>query len=164
MIRPVVAAIVVALMVAGCGGGTKGSGGSAVMTTPFADAEVTDVLRAVESWRQASEQRSVNALFALYDHGKQTTLVTQGQAFVGWDAVSNELTSRFAAAKEVSYKLTDISVAPIGAGAVATGQLVREISDGVKTVNDRGTLTMALAKNADGAWLIVSEHFSIRPM
>jgi ketosteroid isomerase-like protein len=163
MIRPVVAAFVVALMVAGCGGGSK-SGGGAVMTTPFADAEVTDVLRAVEQWRQASEQRSINALFALYDHGKQTTLVTQGQAFIGWDAVANELTSRFAAAKEVSYKLTDISVAPIGAGAVATGQLVRELSDGVKTVNDRGTLTMALAKNADGAWLIVSEHFSIRPM
>jgi ketosteroid isomerase-like protein len=162
MIRPVVAALVVALM-AGCGGGNKGTT-TAVMSGPLADAEITDVLRAVEQWRQASEQRSINALFALYDHGKQTTLVTQGQAFVGWDAVSNELTSRFAAAKEVSYKLTDITVAPIGGGAVATGALVREVSDGIKTVNDRGMLTLALAKNGDGAWVIVAEHFSIRPM
>src|SRR5213075_1122493 len=88
MLRPVVAAFVVALMMttAGCGSGSKCSAG-ATLARPLADAEVTDVLRAVEQWRQASEQRSVNALFALYDHGKQTTLVTQGQSIVGWDAV-----------------------------------------------------------------------------
>jgi ketosteroid isomerase-like protein len=147
----------------GCSGGAKCPKG-ATLTGEFADAEVADVLRAIEQWRVASEERSVNALFALYDQTPSVSLVTQGAAIVGWEAVQAELTARFAAATAIHYKVTDIRVSPIGGGAVATAALAREISDGVKTVNDLGTLTLAFGKSAEGAWVIVAEHFSFRPM
>lgn len=167
MVRPAIALALVAALAAsagaaGCSGGTCPKG--ATLTGDFADAEVADVLRAIEAWRRASEERSVNALFALYDHSPSIALVTQGAAIIGWDAVQSELTARFAAAKDIHYKLSDIRVSPMGGGAVATATLARDISDGVKAVADTGTLTLAFGKDVEGAWKIVAEHFSFRPI
>jgi ketosteroid isomerase-like protein len=165
MVRPAIALALVAALAGGTGTGCSGGASpkSATLTGAFAEAEVADVLRAIEQWRKASEERSVNALFALYDHSPSVALVTQGVAVVGWDPVQAELTKRFAAAKEIHYKVTDINVSAIGGGAVATATLARDISDGAVAVADLGTLTLAFAKNAEGGWVIVAEHFSFRP-
>lgn len=162
MIRRVLytAATIVAL--AGCP--SKAACPKAIATTgPAAEAAVTDVLRAVEAWRQAYEARDLAAVLALYDHGKHVAIVTQGDAVVGWDAVEAELRARLGRATDVHLKLTDLRVEPEAGAAVVVAAMAREISEGATTVADAGTLTLVLVRDGE-RWTVLSEHFSFRPM
>jgi ketosteroid isomerase-like protein len=162
MTRPLVfaaAAAAVALALAGCG--SKSCPAGAAEAGSPAD-EVAGAQRAVEAWRAAWEARDAGALFALYEHDDALAVVTQGTALIGWDAIERQLGERIASAKFIRLKLDDVKVMPVGGGAVAVANLSREVSDGVTSVTDNGTLTLAL--RADGErWLIVGEHYSFRP-
>jgi ketosteroid isomerase-like protein len=159
MTRPIVIAAAAVLALAGCGGKSCPSG-AAEAGAP-AD-EVAAAQRALEGWRAAWEARDAEALYALYDHDDALAIVHQGTALIGWDAIKPQLGDRIAAAKFIRLKLSDVKVMPVGGGAVAVANLSREVSDGVTSVTDNGTLTLAL--RADGErWLIVGEHYSFRP-
>jgi ketosteroid isomerase-like protein len=160
MVRYVVA---LAALVAAAGCPSKATCPTgAVASGAVADDDVAAVLRTIESWRQAYEARSLYMLHPLYDHGESVAVVTQGVAIVGWDAVRTELTDRLGRARDIRLRLTDITVSPTGAAAVATGALSREITEGSTSVADTGTLTLVLGRAGDG-WVIVAEHFSFRP-
>jgi ketosteroid isomerase-like protein len=63
----------------------------------------------------------------------------------------------------IIVKLKDVQVSAVGpAGAAAVAGMSREISDGVTTVNENGTVTLVLRKDGDN-WLIVAEHYSYKP-
>lgn len=155
------AAFVMAIVLAGCpGSATKGSSEPASHTP----AETVDgATRLVESWRQAWEVRSADALEALYVHDVDVVVVSQGQAQLGWTAVEAWLDGAVGRAASVHLTVEGLSVAALGpAAASLVCTLTREISDGVSTASERGTLTMALRDDGDG-WKIVSEHYSYAP-
>ena len=155
----VLAAAAVALALAGCGAKSCPAG-AAEAGTP--GDEVAAAQRSVEAWRAAWEARDAEALYALYDHDDALAVVTQGSALIGWDTIKGQFAERIERAKFIRLKLDDIKVMPVGGGAVAVANLSREVSDGVTSVTDNGTLTLAL--RADGErWLIVGEHYSFRP-
>lgn len=126
--------------------------------------EVTVATRgAIEQWRQAYEIRSIDALEKLYSHDSDIVLVNDGVTLIGWSSVDGMLKDRVARAKEVHIRLKEIqvtSVAPTAAFGVAT--MTRELSDGVTTVTEYGSLTLVFRKDLNAGWLIVGEHYSYK--
>jgi ketosteroid isomerase-like protein len=118
----------------------------------------------VESWRQGWEVRSPDALRALYPHDLDVIVVDQGRAQLGWTNVETYLSTKLAPAKEIHIKLDDLQVFALGSDAAAVSAVItRETSDGVASVKETGMITMAIRADADGKWLIVSEHYSYPP-
>ncbi len=148
------------VLAAGCPGRSKAAPTIAHEDTP---AEVVTAAKgAIESWRQAYELRSSDALAKLYAHEDDVVVVLDGQPLVGWGSVDLMLKDKLAHAKEIHVRLKDTkvkSLAPTIASAVAT--MTREIGDGVTTVTENGALTLVLRKDPDG-WKIVLEHYSYR--
>jgi len=126
--------------------------------------EVTVATRgAIEQWRQAYEIRSIDALEKLYSHDANIVLVNDGVTLIGWSSVDGMLKDRVARAKEIHIRLKEIqvtSVAPTAAFGVAT--MTRELSDGVTTVTEYGSLTLVFRKDPNAGWLIVGEHYSYK--
>lgn len=126
--------------------------------------EVTVATRgAIEQWRQAYEIRSIDALEKLYSHDADIVLVNDGVTLIGWSSVDGMLKDRVARAKEIHIRLKEIqvtSVAPTAAFGVAT--MTRELSDGVTTVTEYGSLTLVFRKDPNAGWLIVGEHYSYK--
>lgn len=126
--------------------------------------EVTVATRgAIEQWRQAYEIRSIDALEKLYSHDADIVLVNDGVTLIGWSSVGGMLKDRVARAKEIHIRLKEIqvtSVAPTAAFGVAT--MTRELSDGVTTVTEYGSLTLVFRKDPNAGWLIVGEHYSYK--
>ena len=126
--------------------------------------EVTVATRgAIEQWRQAYEIRSIDALEKLYSHDPDIVLVNDGVTLIGWSSVDGMLKDRVARAKEVHIRLKEIevtAVAPTAAFGVAT--MTRELSDGVTTVTEYGSLTLVFRKDPNAGWLIVGEHYSYK--
>jgi ketosteroid isomerase-like protein len=160
MNRIVVVLAAASLALAGCGKSSCPSGANEPGSAP--EDEVAAAQRAVEAWRAAWEARDADKLFALYDHDDALAVVTQGSAVIGWDTIKGHFSDRLSRAKDIRLKLSDIKVTPIGGGAVAVASLSREISDGVTSVTEHGTLTLAFDKDGE-RWLIVGEHYSFRP-
>ena len=162
MIRLV--ALVAALALAGC------PRGGADQTTPVGPTheltpkEVVIATRgAVEQWRQAYEVRSMDALGKLYAHDIDVVIVQDGVTLIGWGSVEGLLKDRINRAKEIHIRLKEVqvtSVAPTAAFAVAT--MSREMSDGVTSVTENGSLTLVFRKDATAGWLIVGEHYSYK--
>ena len=155
-------AVLAGLALVACGGHppcpadpTRAEGGA---TGADAD-DPAPVLRVVEQWRQGYEVRSVDVLAAVYLDSKNLTVVDQGAATRGWDAVRAGLTERLGRAKQVYLRLTETAVDLRAGTAIVVGKLTREVSDGVTSVSEAGTLTLTLiGQGAD--WRIVAEHFS----
>jgi hypothetical protein len=118
----------------------------------------------VEQYRQAYEVRSLDALTQLYSHGLDVAVVHQGRGHHGWTAVSKYLSELIGHAAEIHIKISEVNVSSLGpGGAAVSAQLAREISDGVTTIVEEGRLTLALRLENE-RWVIVSEHFSYRPV
>ena len=118
----------------------------------------------VEEWRQAYEEKSLETLAKLYAHDIELVVVQDGNPYVGWTSVEPMLRDRLARAKQIHVRLRDVqvvSIAPVAASVLAT--MTREISDGVTTVTEHGTLTIVLRRDdASGAWQIIAEHYSYK--
>jgi ketosteroid isomerase-like protein len=152
--------LVAVFLAAGC------SRSKAAPTVPVADdtpAVVVDAAKStVESWRQAYEVRSVEAVGKLYAHDADSIIVLDGQPLVGWGTIELMLKDKLSHAKDIHVRLKDVTVkslAPTIASVAAT--MTREIGDGVTTVTEAGALTLVLRKETDG-WKIVVEHYSYR--
>jgi ketosteroid isomerase-like protein len=126
--------------------------------------EVTVATRGlIEQWRQAYEVRSIDALENLYSHDPDIVLVNDGVTLIGWSSVDGMLKDRVSRAKEIHIRLKEVqvtSVAPTAAFGVAT--MTRELSDGVTTVTEYGSLTLVFRKDPNAGWLIVGEHYSYK--
>jgi ketosteroid isomerase-like protein len=154
--------IVVAVLV-GCQHG-KPAETTVVETKELTPKEVVVATRgAIEQWRQAYEIRSIDALERLYSHDPDIVLVGDGVTLIGWSSVDGMLKDRIARAKEIHIRLKEIqvtSVAPTAAFGVAT--MTRELTDGVTTVTEYGSLTLVFRKDPSAGWLIVGEHYSYK--
>lgn len=116
---------------------------------------------AVEQYRQGYQVRSAAALAPLY--APDAVLVVQGRAHRGRSAVDAYVKAVLDRATEVQIKVSNLDIVSVGAdGARAVATLVRSISDGVTTVQEKGTLTLTFRRESGGVWVIVSEHFSYR--
>jgi ketosteroid isomerase-like protein len=139
-------------------------GDTVVETKELTPKEVTIATRgAIEQWRQAYEIRSIDALEKLYSHDPDIVLVGDGVTLIGWSSVDGMLKDRIARAKEIHIRLKEIqvtSVAPTAAFGVAT--MTRELTDGVTTVTEYGSLTLVFRKDPTAGWLIVGEHYSYK--
>lgn len=135
-----------------------------VETKELTPKQVTIATRgAIEQWRQAYEIRSIEALEKLYSHDPDIVLVGDGVTLIGWSSVDGMLKDRISRAKEIHIRLKEIqvtSVAPTAAFGVAT--MTRELSDGVTTVTEYGSLTLVFRKDPNAGWLIVGEHYSYK--
>jgi ketosteroid isomerase-like protein len=135
-----------------------------VETKELTPKEVTVATRGViEQWRQAYEIRSIDALEHLYAHDPDIVLVGDGVTLIGWSSVDGMLKDRIARAKEIHIRLKEIqvtAVAPTAAFGVAT--MTRELTDGVTTVTEYGSLTLVFRKDPNAGWLIVGEHYSYK--
>ena len=141
--------------VAACGGHAAKS------ATPAATDNAMDAARrAVEAWRTAWESASYDAVAARYAHDRDTVIVAQGAAFLGWDKADAHLHELLAHAKEAHVRLSSVTIDELDADcAVAVAQIDRELSDGTITTTEHGVVTLVLQrKGAD--WLVVSEHYS----
>lgn len=162
--RSFVGALSLAFWLGALAVGCRTTASSSQDTAPAApQGQVEAVSSAVEKWRLAYEERSVETLAKLYAKD-EVILVQQGSEARGWTALEAILTSRLGNAKEVRVRLKDLAVAPLGeAGATIVAAMTREISDGVTTVTEEGRLTLALRDSGGGVWTIVSEHYSYLP-
>ncbi|HTR49718.1 MAG TPA: nuclear transport factor 2 family protein [Kofleriaceae bacterium] len=140
--------------------------GAPAPAAPAAPATPVDVAAAgratVESWRQAYEVRSFDALAKLYAQEPDLVLVQDGLPLIGWKTIGPLLQDRLTHAKDIHVRLKDVAVsalAPTAASVAAT--MTREIGDGVTTVTENGALTLVLRKDGDG-WKIVAEHYSYK--
>jgi uncharacterized protein (TIGR02246 family) len=143
-------------LIAACGGHAQKS------TTPApGEADAMDAARrAVESWRQAWEADSYDAIAALYAHDKGTVVVEQGHAFAGWDKVDAHFKEVLGHAREIHVKLTDVTIDAIDEDcAIAVASIDRDVSDGAVTTTEHGVVTLVLHREP-GKWLVVSEHYS----
>jgi ketosteroid isomerase-like protein len=156
---------IVTVALAGALAAACAHGGPAPAPAPAAAApkDVVAAVRSVlEQWRQAYEVRSEDALAKLYAHDPALVVVLEGTPLVGWPAVEAALKDRVARADEIHVRLADVRVVDLApTAAVVTAGLTREVKAGATTVTERGTLTLALRKDAD-AWLIVAEHYSYK--
>jgi ketosteroid isomerase-like protein len=116
--------------------------------------------RSLETWRQAWESVSYDAVAARYAHDHDTTIVAQGVAFPGWEKADAHLHEVLEHAKEIRVKLSAVTIDEIDEDcAIAVAQIDRDVSDGAVTTTEHGVVTLVLHRQA-GSWLIVSEHYS----
>jgi len=114
----------------------------------------------IESWRQAHQVRSLEALAALYAHDADTVVVQDGQQLVGWTSIESMLKDQLEKFPKVTIRLKDIQVASLGpTAAIATAGMSREVGDETTTVTESGALMIVLRKDGD-KWQIVAEHYS----
>ena len=154
------AALAMLALLAACPHGKPADTAPAQPQTP--KEMIASARAAVESWRQAYEVRSIDALGKLYAHDSDVVVVLDGLPLIGWKSVEASLKDKLARAKEIHVRLKDVTVtqfAPTVAGAIAT--MTREVGDGVTTVTENGALTLVLRRDADG-WKIVAEHYSYK--
>jgi ketosteroid isomerase-like protein len=128
---------------------------------PPTPAEVTSAVSArVEQYRQAWEVRSIDALEPLYAHDPALTVTAQGRTQKGWSAVHDATAAFLADCQSYKARFTEVTVTALGdGGALATMTLHRSYGDGVKTVDETGTL-MLVFRRQGSEWLIIAEHFS----
>jgi ketosteroid isomerase-like protein len=151
-------ALIALMLAAGC---HPGKGAADPATVASGDA-IDAARRALESWRQAYEVESFDALAALYAHERNVVVVRQGVATVGWDAIAPQLKTLLGA-REIRVRLRDVQIATPGpAAAVITASMDREVSDGVTTISERGVVTLVLRADAE-SWVVVAEHYSFPP-
>ncbi|MEO8553789.1 MAG: nuclear transport factor 2 family protein [Kofleriaceae bacterium] len=152
----------VLVLLAACGHGKQAD--TIVETKEPTPRAVTVATRgAIEQWRQAYEVRSIDALERLYSHDPDIVLVNDGVTLIGWSSVDGMLKDRLVRAKEIHIRLKEVqvtSIAPTAAFGVAT--MTRELSDGVTTVTEYGSLTLVFRKDPNAGWLIVGEHYSYK--
>jgi ketosteroid isomerase-like protein len=158
------AAALAAPLCAACGkGGASPTDPQAPVAVATPKAVIAGAKGAIESWRQAYEVRSVEALEKLYPHDLDVVVVQQGVPLIGWSSVDAMIKDRLARATEIHIKLKDVHIsliAPDVAAAVAT--MTRDVTDGVTSVGESGTLSLVLHKSSN-TWLIAAEHYSYRP-
>jgi ketosteroid isomerase-like protein len=142
-------------LAAACGGRAQKE------TTPApAGDTVAAAQRALETWRQAYEVHSFDALAPLYAHDPATVVVAQGVPYTGWDKAAAHLQDLLGHAKEIHVRLHDVTVDAIDLDcAVVVVQMDRDISDGTVTTSEHGVLTLVLHQTG-GQWLVTSEHYS----
>ncbi len=158
MLRSALPAVLVAVTLAGCGGGAHPeTPRAAAAGDPF-----SAVFRVVEQWRQGWQVRSIDALSPLYRHDDHTVIVYQGRSQRGWPSAQTWLRSQLAAAAVVHLRLEDGVVTTLGAdSATFAARMDRELSDGAVTTTDLGFLTLTLVR-VDADWQIVAEHYSFQ--
>lgn len=123
----------------------------------------TAVKSRIEQYRQGYEVRSLEALEPLYAQGDDLVVTFQGRSTRGWAATRDRLAAFLDQATTVKARVSDLAVLALGdGGAVATLTLHRTYSDGVKTVDEIGTLVLVFRRQGQ-EWLIVAEHFSYAP-
>ena len=161
-----VAAAVTLLMLAlvsaaGCQAGTSAAPAAPRATT---SKELLAAARAsLETWRQAYEVRSLEALGTLYTHDPSLVVVHQGTAHFGWPSVEALLRDRVSRASSIRLRIKDVQVETLGPDAVsALATLTREVTEGATTAVETGTLTLILWREpgSAGRWLITHEHYS----
>jgi ketosteroid isomerase-like protein len=144
----------VALVAAACGGHPQKE------TTPAQHDAMDAARRAVETWRQAWEADSYDAIAPLYAHDKDTVVVSQGVSFPGWDQADAHFKDVLGHAREIHVKLADVTIDAIDDDcAVVVASMNRDISDGAVTTSEKGVLTLVLHRDAT-RWVVVSEHYS----
>ena len=142
--------------VAACGGHAAKSATPAGASDDAMDA----ARRAVETWRTAWETASYDAVAARYAHDRDTVIVAEGAAFLGWDKASAHLHELLGHAKEVHVRLSSVTIDELDADcAIAVAQIDRELSDGTITTTEHGVVTLVLQRRGSD-WLVVSEHYS----
>jgi len=117
----------------------------------------------LETWRQAYEVRSLEALGNLYTHDPSLVVVHQGTANFGWPSVEAMLRDRVARSSSIRLRIKDVQVETLGPDTVsALATLTREVTEGATTAVETGTLTLILWREpgAAGRWLITLEHYS----
>lgn len=156
--------LVIVLGAASCGGKTPPPAGPAVEAPPPTPKEVVEQVTAhVEQYRQGIEVRSLEALAPLYSQTDDLVSTFQGRTVRGWANHAEQLSGFFANYQTVKLRLDDLQVVGIGdRGAFVTAAAHRTYSDGVQSIEERGTLTVVLRRTAAG-WQIVGEHFSYAP-
>jgi ketosteroid isomerase-like protein len=123
----------------------------------------TAVKSRVEQYRQGYEVRSLEALEPLYAHDDALVITIQGRSTRGWPQGRDRLAAFLDQATSVKARVSDLAVVALGdGGAVATLTLHRSYGDGVKTVDEIGTLVLVFRRQGQD-WLIVAEHFSYAP-
>jgi len=160
--RPLLAVIALSGWFA-CGG----SGKAPAAPEPVKVATPAQVVAAanglLEQYRQAYEVRSMDALAPLYSQTVDVVVIHQGDDHRGWSAVSTYLQDLLGRATEVHVKIGAVSVTALGSGGAAiSAELTREISDGVTTIVEKGSLTLAIGREGQ-RWVIIHEHFSFPP-
>ena len=135
----------IGVALAACGGrGAKA-------TTPVADDAMDAARRAVESWRQAWEADSYDAIAPLYAHDANLVMVQQGVAYSGWDKIEPHLKDVLGHAREIHVKLGDVRVTELDVDdAVVVASMDRDLSDGTVTTSERGVLTLVLHREGSG--------------
>lgn len=152
---------VVALLMACACAGRGGPVTAREPVTPPTPAEVGDQARAVlESWRQAQEVRSLEALDPLYLTNADLVIVGQGRASRGWQAARERIAAFFGETKKNRMQLGDVRVMALGeGGALVHAAVHRTYGDDVSTVDEQGEVTLVL-RRIDETWKIVAEHYS----
>jgi ketosteroid isomerase-like protein len=154
-------AIAVLAAVAAGAGCPRGASGPAASGPSTPSAVVTAARATLEQWRQAHEIRSFDALAKLYLREIDLIVIHEGVAVLGWSAVEAMLKERLGGSA-IHVRLRDVHVSALGpdaAAAVAT--MSRERTEGTTTVQEQGTLSLAL-RRTDGEWVIVVEHYSYK--
>jgi ketosteroid isomerase-like protein len=117
----------------------------------------------LEQYRQAYAVRSLDAIAPLYAQSLDVTITHQGKSHAGWSPVEKYLNELLGGTSQIHLTFDNPSIVALGpGGAAVTTAIRREVSDGVTTVVEEGTLTLALRREAD-RWVIVKEHFSYPP-
>jgi ketosteroid isomerase-like protein len=157
------AAVLLVTLAAACPG--REAAGPVGPPAPEVPADVESQVRAaLEQWRQAWEVRSLDALAPLYSQTDDLVVVWQGRSARGWPSVKLALSGSFEGATRVRVAVVEAHVLALGdQGALVEAILERSVGDDVKTIQDRGTLTLAF-RLQDGAWKIVAEHYSFPPL
>jgi hypothetical protein len=132
--------------------------------TPLAPPAPIDVDQAVrsrvEQYRQGYEVRSIDALAPLYAQNDELSLTHQGRTHKGWKAVETFVLTFFGSAQTFRLRVSELAIVTVGeTGALATMAVHRTYGDGVQTVDEKGTLSLAFRRVKDD-WLIVAEHYS----
>jgi ketosteroid isomerase-like protein len=154
--------LLIVLMLVGCAHAPPPK--PVVQVAPPTPAEVvTAVKQRVEQWRQAYEVRSVDGLAQVYSQTADLEVTNQGRTATGWPAVKDRLTGFCTTMTTSKFRLDSVNVLAIGdGGAVVTASVRRTYGDGVRTIDETGTLTLVF-RRIGAEWRIVTEHYSYAP-
>jgi ketosteroid isomerase-like protein len=152
-------ALVLMVVAAGCPA-AQSKGPVEPAAPPTSEEVVTAIKARLEQYRQAYEVRSMEAIEPLYAHDDSLVVTAQGKTQHGWMQVQEQLGGFLEKCVLFKVRMSDVAVTALGdGGALATATLHRTYGDGVKTVDEIGTL-MLVFRRAGSDWLIVAEHYS----
>lgn len=167
--RSFVAAALLGLIVAACGGGPAGDSTDATTSvsdssTPISDAQLrTEVQQAVTAYADALTRADVGPLLALYARGDSISSIDDGVVTRGWDGVRADadstligLRGRFAGA------VSPADITLLGARhALVVLPYTVDIDTPRGPAQMRGAMSLVL-RRADAGWLVVHDHSSMR--